>query len=205
MHLSANWELPGDRSMLHSTLDPQSAAHSSEYKRCSINICWIELSCKLALARVHERNHTWVKPYQANTKLRKSSWSRQSSFVDTDQHGTFEKSWASWRVSDLVTSKCVFLTQTMGEEVADSLLACGGLALCFVSRKKQRRAAASPQGGTFGVWAHVSSRQPWIWRSCLEAFIMNSMSVSGCQQWWEAREVAEGSDHLGLPVLNTKG
>ena len=131
MHLSANWELPGDRSMLHSTLDPQSAAHSSEYKRCSINICWIELSCKLALARVHERNHTWVKPYQANTKLRKSSWSRQSSFVDTDQHGTFEKSWASWRVSDLVTSKCVFLTQTMGEEVADSLLACGGLALCF--------------------------------------------------------------------------
>lgn len=88
---------------------------------------------------------------------------------------------------------------------AVSLLACGGLALCFVSRKKRWRAAASPQGGTFGVWAHVSSRQPWIWRSCLEALMMNTMSVSGCQQWWEAREVAEGSDHLGLPVLNPKG
>ena len=26
------------------------------------------------------------------------------------------------------------------------------------------------------------------------------MSVSGCQQWREAREVAEGSNHLGLHV-----
>ena len=35
--------------------------------------------------------------------------------------------------------------------------------------------------------------------------MMNSMSVSGCQQWWEARGAAEGPDHLGLPVSNTKG
>lgn len=96
MHLSANWELPGDRSTLHSTLDPQSAAHSSEDKRCPINICWIELNCKLALARVHERNHTWVKPYQANTKLRKSSWSRQE-FIRGHR-----PAWHFWEIMSLM-------------------------------------------------------------------------------------------------------